>query len=321
MNIWFFWTWNFSANVLKSLLKYDKDLNINIVISQVDKPIWRDRKLSYTPLKLVSLENNLKLLQFENLKWNNELIKALEWLDFIIVVAYGKILNKEILEIPKYWSINIHASILPKYRWASPIQEAIKNWDKKTWISIMYMNEKMDEGNILWIKEIDIADNDKTSDIFKKFEDISGDFLLEILHWIIAWNIVWKEQDSSQATYCSKIKKEDWEIDFLNKTALEIYNLFRAYSNWPWVFTYYKGKKLSIEDCYFDDFKIDFDSDFTIGDLVEYEYKWKNSIWILAKQGLLIINKIKLEWKKTIDIMSFINWNKDFLNYNFCKHV
>jgi len=181
----------------------------------------------------------------------------------------------------------------------------------------MYMSEWMDEGDILWIKEVDIDINDKTPDIFTKFEIIWADFLMEVLNWVISSKIKWIKQDDGKASYCSKISKEDWEIDFINNTAKQIYDMFRAYTPWPSIYTFYNWKKLSIEECFYDEQEIFYDDDFKIWDVVEFDDNSKKYIWILCKRWILIVKQIKLEWKKSMDIMSFINWNKDFLDYNF----
>ncbi len=313
MKIAFFWTWDFSKNILKWILSY-KDIEVKLVVSQPDKPFWRKKEILETKVKSYSIENNLNILQPEKLKnneeFNNYLINL--DLDFIVVVAYWKIIPKSILDIPKYWCINIHWSILPDYRWASPIQESIKNWDKKTWLTIMYMSEGMDEWDILSVAEIYIDKDDKTEDIFYKFESIWPELLYVTLKWILSWTITWKKQDNSKATYCWKIKSIDWEINFSKLNSNEIYNKYRAYNVWPWIFTFYNNKKLDLEVVTI--------LDEIIESLVPGKVykKDKKNIWIVCKdKKVLLINRLKLEWKKSMDILSFINWNKDFLNYKF----
>ena len=342
MKIAFFWTWEFSSNILKWVLQ-NKEVEVVLAVSQPDKPFWRKQELMPTPLKQTAIENNIEVMQPEKLKnskWQPqgisptenidvgaglvpaqikdfyEKLKSLN-LDFIVVVAYGKIIPVEILEIPKYGSINIHWSILPNYRWASPIQESLKNWDTKTWLTIMYMSAWMDEWDMLKIEDIDIDILDKSPDIFKKFENIWPKLLIETLKWVISWEIKWIPQDNEKATYCKKIEKENGKIDFENETVTQIYNKFRAYNPWPWIYTFYNEKKFDITDCFFEENDIIFDEDFKLWDVVEFEDHWKNSIWILCNWGILILNKVKLEWKKEMPIKDFLNWNKDFLDYNF----
>ena len=172
MKIAFFWTWEFSKNILKNILESKNPLEVKLIVSQADKPIWRKKEIIPTPVKTLALEKNIEILQPEKLKNNEDFFEKLKSLDldFIVVVAYGKIIPKDILDIPKFSCINIHGSLLPLYRWASPIQESIKNWDKKTWLTIMYMSEWMDEWDMLAKKEVNIDILDKTPDIFRKFE-------------------------------------------------------------------------------------------------------------------------------------------------------
>ncbi len=312
MKIAFFWTWEFSKNILAWILQ-NIEIEIKLIVSQPDKPVWRKHILEPTQVKLLALEKNIKILQPETLRNNEVFFNELNSLklDFIIVVAYWKIIPKEILTYPKYWCINIHGSILPMYRWASPIQEAIKKWDKETWLTIMYMSEWMDEWDILTIEKVIIDKLDKTDDIFKKFEKIGSWLLVNTLKWIIDWNIDQKKQDNNKATYCKKILKEEWEINFKIDKWINIFNKYRAYSNWPWIYTYYNNKKFNIEDCELVDYKWNEN----IGKVLKIE---KNLVWIVCIDNkILILKQIKLEWKKSMNILSFINWNKTFLEYNF----
>lgn len=318
IKIAYFWTGEFSARILADILK-DSFFETKLVVSQADKKIWREQILTATPVKKLALENNLEVSQPEKIKENTEFfdkLKSLE-LDFIIVVAYGKIIPKEILEIPSNFVVNIHGSILPNYRWASPIQESIKAWDTKTGLTIMKMSEWMDEGDILSIREIDIDLKDKTLDIFEKFSEIWAPLLSDTLKKYLNWDLKTIKQDDKKATYCSKISKEDWKIDFAKMTAKQIYDTYRAYSAWPWIYTYFKWKKLDITDCFFDEHEVFIDDDFSLWDVVELEDHGEKSIWIICLSGILILNKVKLEWKKEMDIFSFVNWYKYFLDYNF----
>jgi len=318
MKIAFFWTGEFSKNILENILKFD-DIYVKLVVSQPDKPVWRKQELIPTPIKQFALAKNLEIMQPETLKNNFDFFEKLKSinLDFIIVVAYWKIIPKDILEIPKFHSINIHWSILPAYRWASPIQESLKHWDIKTWLTIMKMSEGMDEWDIFTIKEIDIDILDKTPDIFEKFAKIWPTLLVDTLRKIIFWEMKWVKQDEIKATYCKKISKEDWKIDFEKEDVLQIYNKYKAYFPWPGIYNYYFDKKFDIINCFFEKNDIIWDDDFKLWDVVEFEDHWKNQVWILCKWWILILNKVKLEWKKEMSIKDFINWNKDFLDYNF----
>jgi len=310
MKIAFFWTWEFSKNILEWILK-EKYIEVSLIVSQPDKAVWRKKEIVNTPVKSLALEKNIKILQPEKLKNNTEFFNELKWFDFIVVVAYWKIVPKEVLNAPKYWCINIHGSILPKYRWASPIQESIKNWDTETWLTIMYMSEGMDEWDILSIEKTPIDILDKTPDIFKKFEAFWSELLIKTLKWIIKWEIKSIPQDNTKASYCSKIEKQDWEIFVKENSAKKIYDKFRAYYPWPWIFCFYNNKKLIIEDCFFEEYIPKKNEIWTIVCIQKWKY------WIICSNWILILKQVKLEWKKSMDIISFINWNKDFLNYKF----
>ncbi len=319
MKIAFFWTWDFSRNILNGILNYsppargelEGGTDVKLIVSQPDKPIWRKKELVPTPVKSLALEKNIKVLQPEKLKNNTDFFKELEWFDFIVVVAYWKIVPKEVLEAPKYGCINIHWSILPNYRWASPIQESIKNWDSQTGLTIMYMSEWMDEWDILDTKIVNIDKLDKTPDIFKKFEVLWPELLINTLKNIIDKSIVWQKQDDSKATYCSKISKTDWEVFFSKDSPNDIYNKYKAYFPWPGIYTFYNWKKLNIEDCSL----IENPSENNIWSVIKLD---KKNIWIQCSDNkLLLLKQVKLEWKKSMDILSFLNWNKDFLDYKF----
>lgn len=318
IKIAFFGTGDFSANILKSLLvDFNNEIEINLVVSQPDKPVWRKKILENTPVKIVSKENKIKLLQPNKLKNNLEFFEELNDLDFIVVVAYWKIVPLEVLNAPKYWCINIHWSILPKYRGASPIQESIKNWDKLTGLTIMYMTEDMDMWDILKIEEIEIWNNDKTWDIFKKFEEIWPKLLVNTLNWILSWKTLGKKQDDKKASYCSKISKQDWEIIFEKQTGEEIYNKFRAYYNWPGIWSYCNQKKINFEYIEFESGDFMVDEMLNFWDILSLTQGKNKEIWIICKWWIIKLKQVKLEWKKSIDILSFVNWNKEILNYKF----
>jgi methionyl-tRNA formyltransferase len=233
-------------------------------------------------------------------------------LDFIVVVAYWKIVPTWVLTANKYGPINIHGSILPKYRWASPVQECLLKWDKKTGLTIMFMDEKMDEWDILAIKEVDIDIVDTQKEIFEKFVEIGPDLLVDTLKKVSTWELKWQKQNYEEATYCSMIKKQDWQIDF-NLSSEEIYNKLRAYTPWPWIFTQYKWKKFAIEKAFFCENQPD---NAEVWDVIK-TVSWE--IWIVCWKWVLTLKQVKVEWKKSQDIKSFLNGHKDFLDYNFNK--
>ncbi len=313
MNIAFFGTWNFSRNILESLLQYD-DIKVSFVVSQPDKKVGRKNELQVTPLKELALSQNIMVLQPNSLKTDASILELSDDIDFFIVVAYGKIIPLSILNIPKHGSINLHGSLLPSYRGASPVQESLKNWDLKTGLTSMYMSAGMDEWDMLLKKEITIDSTDTQVEIFKNLEVFGWDLLYKTMYWIMNKTIEPIVQDEALVSYCTKIEKHHGKINFTNMTAPEIYNLYRAYTPWPWIHTEYMWKKMNIEECYFEN------SDIEIwikkaGEVLKID---KKTIGIVCKSDTFLqLKKVKLEWKKTMNILDFINGNKEFLDYSF----
>ncbi len=318
MKIIFFGTAEFSANILQKLIE-NTSVDVVAVVSQPDKPIWRKKELLPTPVKDLAMQQNIPVYQPESLKNNSEIFDLLSsyQADFFVVVAYGKIIPETILDIPKNMSINIHGSILPLYRWASPIQAAIKNGDSKTWITLIKMSAGMDEWDILSTFEVDVGHTTKTQDLFEIFSNIWGDVLVHTLEKLQKWEIIPVSQDHQKATYCSKIAKEDGQIFFQTQLWQDIYNTWKAYHIWPGIYSYYNEKKIQFLEVDFEVNQSCLDEWFEVWDVVEYEDHGKKQIAILTLDGLLIVKKVKLEWKKEMDILPFVNGNKNFLEYNF----
>ena len=185
LNVLFMGTPDFAMESVDSL--YTSGYNILGVVTNVDKPKGRGMKLYPSPVKEYALDKDIKIFQPEKVQRNNpefiEQIKALNP-DIICVVAYGKILPKEILDIPKYGCITVHASLLPKYRGAAPIQWAILNGDKKTGVTTMYMDEGMDTGDIILQKEVEIDEDETTGELWDELAEVGGDLLVETLRKI-----------------------------------------------------------------------------------------------------------------------------------------
>ncbi len=314
MRIAYFWTAEFSRDIFLWIQEF-KDIETVCIVSQPDSPVWRRQEILPTPLKQASLEKNIVCYQPEKIKKNKDFFELLKsfHLDYIVVVAYGKILPKEILDIPKYATINIHGSLLPKYRGASPIQASLKNGDRQTWLTIMLMSEWMDEGDILSQAkiEVDIVDNTKT--LFEKFALIGPKLLVDTLRWYSLWSIIPQKQDETQVTYCSKIEKEDGFISFQNMTAKEIYQLFQAYYLWPGIYTFLDWKRLVIEDCSVLDSLYLWENKGT-GTLIQIS---KKEFWVVSREWILLLKKVKPEGKKSMDVASFMNGNKSVLLHKF----
>jgi methionyl-tRNA formyltransferase len=216
----------------------------SLIITSPDKPQGRKMTITPPPVKKWSIENNIPYLQPE--KISREFIEEFHSsIDLFIVVAYGKILPENFIKIPKLGTINIHYSLLPKYRGASPVEASLLNGDTMTGISIQQMEFKLDSGPILAEETVDIDINDTKDILKKKLIKIGGDLLCKILPDLIDEKIDGKIQNENDATFCKKIKKEHGEID-PKGNAQENWNKYRAYYGWPGVFFFKEGKRIKI---------------------------------------------------------------------------
>jgi len=238
----FIGTSEFAVPALKSLLK--NNYNIITVITSPDKPVGRKQEIAPTPIKRLTEEYKLPVLQPENILNIKSKILNLKP-DLIIVSSYGKIIPKSILDIPLLKSLNIHPSFLPKHRGASPIQTAILNGDKKTGITIILMDEKMDHGPIISQVEMDIKPDENYKDLEKRLSKESSDFLIKILPAYLNNKIKAQKQDESKASYTKILSKEQGEID-LSKSAIEIERKIRAFYPWPGTWFYLDKKRIKI---------------------------------------------------------------------------
>ena len=241
LKIVFMGTPDFSVPVLKGLIDNYK---VRAIITQPDKKVGREGKIVFSPIKQVGVDNTILVLQPNRLMDIYDDLKNME-LDLIITCAYGKILPKAILDLPRLGCINVHASLLPKLRGGAPIHRAIIDGYTKTGITIMYMNEGMDEGDIISQKEIPITDVDTASTLHDKLSILGRDLLIETLPFIIDGTNKHIKQDSNLATYGFVIKRDDEKIDF-SKSKKEIYNKIRGLNSWPGAYTVIDGKILKV---------------------------------------------------------------------------
>ena len=296
LKVIFMGTPEFSVPVLEGLIE---NTHVIAVVTQPDKPVGRGGKIKIAPIKEVSINHNIKVLQPEKIRNEYEDILKLNP-DIIITCAYGQIIPKELIEYPKYGCINVHASLLPKLRGGAPIHHAIIDGYDKTGITIMYMDNKMDTGDIISFKEISITDTDTTSILHDKLKIIGRDLLLETLPNIISGNINRIKQDESIATYGYNIKKEEEKIDF-SKTKKEVYNLIRGLNSYPGAYTLLNDKRLKVWNSYMTD-KI-YDNK-QIGEVTNI---YKNGIGIKVKDGEIVITDIQLEGKKRMNVCDYLN--------------
>jgi methionyl-tRNA formyltransferase len=237
----------FAVRPLKALVKMgEAGFDVVGVVTRPDKPSGRGRHMKPTEVKLAALENDLEVLEPTRLK-DEKFLASLKALapDLIVVVAYGKILPPAVLELPPLGCVNLHASILPRYRGASPINSAIINGDKKTGVTTMLMDEGMDTGPVLIVEETSIKDGETAGELSERLS-VAGAALLEKTVALLAdGKITPKAQDGSKATYAPLLKKEDGRVDW-HKGPRAIDCLVRGTSPWPGAFTTWKGKVLKI---------------------------------------------------------------------------
>jgi methionyl-tRNA formyltransferase len=314
MRIWFFGTPSLSASVLSDIVDAP-DIEVVFVVTNPDKPFGRDQVMRASPVKRLAIANSIPVLQPTKIRDNREFFDALRLYDcdYFIVVAYGRILPIELLAIPKKMCINIHGSILPAYRGASPIQAALLNGEKETGVTIMEMSEGMDEGDILKIRPIAIDPTETSGSLFAKFALISWPTLIQTLRELETWGITPLQQDASQATYCTKIEKEDGLIDW-SDSAETIYRQWQAYTPWPGVFSYYEGKRLLLETISCWKLKVESWKFGNPGTVINTQ---DGEIGVVCGEWILTLEQVKLEWKNSQSIKDFVNGNQKFIWYNF----
>lgn len=247
MKIVFMGTPDYAVKTLEALINAKHE--IAAVFAQPDKPVGRKRVLTPPPVKICALENNIPVYQPTTLK-NGEAFDILNNIkpDVIVVVAYGKILPPEILKIPKFGCVNGHASLLPKYRGASPIQWCIVCGEKVTGVTTMFMDEGMDTGDILETVSVPIGDEETAESLFDRLSVISADLMVSTVEKLKNGEITPKKQPEDGVSYAPIINKEMALLDF-NKSAEEIHNAVRGYYSWPCAYFMLDGKRVKVIEC------------------------------------------------------------------------
>ncbi len=302
MKILFMGTPDFALFSLKSLVEYSKQSDIEIcgVITQPDKPKGRGYAMMPPPVKQYALEAGLDVYQPETLKDEAffELLSTLSP-DLIAVVAYGKILPKSVIDYPKYGCINVHGSLLPEYRGAAPMQRAIIDGKKKTGITIMYMAEGLDTGDMLLSRELIINENDNFENIHDGLGMLGAEMLVEIIPMLQSGAAVRVPQDDSLSSYAKKITKEDCLVDF-SKDAQTVHNLIRGLSPVPLSFTHTpNGKLLKLIESKIADRETPHER---IGEVLSLDGK----IEVACAKGSLYIERVLPEGKSRMSAADFI---------------
>lgn len=245
MNIVFMGTPDFARDSLKALVEAGH--NIKLVVTNPDKPKGRGMKMIPSEVKVYALEKGLEIEQPLKIKKNVEFIQKLKDIkpDVICVVAYGKIIPKEILDIPKYGCINVHGSLLPKYRGAAPIQWSVLNGDEETGVTTMFMDEGMDTGDMILKESTKIGENETTGELWDRLSLIGANLLVKTLEKIQdgTYN---REKQSHDFTEAPMLKKEIAKIDWNNKTSLELKNLARGLNPFMGAYTFLNNKKIKL---------------------------------------------------------------------------
>jgi methionyl-tRNA formyltransferase len=308
LRVVFMGTSELSEVIFKSLL--ENEYNIVAAFTKPDKKIGRKQEISIPNVKKLAQEHKIPV--FQPAKFNLEATQNLKDLkpDLVIVAAYGKIIPKDALEIPGFGFINVHVSILPKYRGPSPVQNALLSGEKETGVTIMLMDQGVDTGDILSQNKIAIEQDDNTEVLMNKLAKLGADLLIETVPLWIEGKVQRKAQNHSQATLCQLIEREDGRL-FWTDSAETIYNKYRALTPWPGIYTYWKTenkitrlKLLSIELQ-----KINPVEKHQEGQVFEIG----NDIGVQANIGVIILKEIQKEGKTAMSAKDFVNGHKDFI--------
>lgn len=312
MNVIFMGTPDFAATTLKTIVNAGH--NVVLCVTQPDRPSGRGNGMQSPFVKVVAEELGIMVYQPESVK-DPSVVAELKEInaDIFVVAAYGQILPKELLEVPKYGCINVHASLLPKYRGASPIQWSILNGDEVTGVTIMQMGEGLDDGDILMQEEVVIDPEETGGSLFDKLAVVGGNLCCMALTAIEEGVVTPIPQDESKATKVGMIKKELGLIDF-SKSADEICRYVRGLNPWPCTYTFYDGKMLKVWRAKHDVFLENMFSEELIGDVLANEtipgtvvHVDGKHLLIQTGSGFLSVEEVQLEGKRRM-------WIEDFLN-------
>ena len=296
INILFMGTPEFSVNILNGLIE---NYNVIGVVTQPDKQVGRHKEIKFSPVKEVALKNNIVVYQPENIKKDYEELLKLD-VDMIVTCAYGQIIPKELLDFPKYGCINVHASLLPKLRGGAPIHKAIINNYPSTGVTIMYMAEKMDAGDIISQVETPIYREDNLESLHDRLSVLGTKLLLDTIPNIVSGNINPIKQNEEEVTYAWNITREEEHIDF-NKSVIEIFNQIRGLSPVPGAYALLDDQVVKIYASYISTSFFTTLENGTIGKI------YKDGIGVSCKDGEIIITEIQFAGKKKMSVKNYLN--------------
>lgn len=309
LNIVFMGTPDFAMKSLEAI--YNEKYNILGVVTNPDRPKGRGMKLNQSPVKEYALEKNMKIYQPDKVKENESFINEIKKLnpDVICVVAYGKIIPKEILEIPKYGCINLHGSLLPKYRGAAPIQWSIINGDKTTGVTTIYMNEGIDTGDMILKKEVAIDENETTGELWEKMSNIGAKLLVDTLKKIENEDAP-RVKQGNNASYAPMLEKSIAKIDWNKMKAIEIKNLVRGLNPIMGAYATLNGKKvkfwkveLANKEC------IEMDTETAEPGTILYIDN-KKGLYVKAKDGIIKLIDVQGENSKKMNVCEWIRGSR-----------
>ena len=303
INIVFMGTPDISAYVLEAMIK--EGFNIVGVVAQPDKPQGRNGKVIKVPTKVVAEAYNIPVFQPIKIRKEYDFINDLHP-DLIVTLAYGQIIPQGLLDIPTYGCVNLHGSLLPKYRGAAPIQYALINNEKETGMTLMEMTKEMDAGDMFDVEKVCIEDSDNSTSLFVKMAEAAKTLIIRDIEPLINGKLNRTKQDVTLVTFCPTIKPEQEKLDF-NLDVKTVYGWVRALSDHPGAYFYIDGIKYKV-------FKAEIystNANNTIGQIVKAD---KNGLVIQCKDGQLSILEIQKEGKKRMDYRSFLNGNQGLLN-------
>lgn len=306
IKIIFMGTADFGVPILIELVK---KFDVSAVVTEIDKPAGRNRSITSPPIKQIAQKLNIRCFQPLELKKNPNFTEQLSQLvpDLIIVAAYGKFLPKAILNLPKHGCLNVHPSLLPKYRGPSPIQTAILNGEKETGVTIILLDEGMDSGDVVIQEKVSIKDDDNYESLAKRLSLLGAELLIKAIPAFLDNEINLKTQNGEQATFCRKIMKENGKINW-QSSAEEICNKIRAFNPWPAGYTFWENKKFDIlKASPMDSTEI---SNSPVGNVVVSG----KDIVVQCGRGQLKLAEVRLENKKIMGIHDFINGHQNFIN-------
>ena len=301
----FMGTPEFAVPVLKELIK---NTNVVLVVTQPDKKVGRHQEISMSPIKKLALENKIEVFQPDKIREDYEKVIS-SGADIIITCAYGQIIPKVILDYPKYGCINVHASLLPKLRGGAPLHKAIIYGESETGITIMYMDEKMDNGDIISQEKTEVLDSDNVGTIHDKLSLMGADLLMKTLPSIFNGTNKRIKQDESKVTFAYNITRDEEKIDF-NKSARDVFNQIRGLYPFPIAFTSLDDEIIKITES-----KI---VEKRLGNPGEITEASKEGIVVRCLDKSILITKLKPSGKKEMSVKDFINgYKKELVGKRF----